>query len=207
MQGDICYLYGGANTSFVRTAERRSKQTPVMARRHMKSIFIASQLVNLRPIPLPPTCAHDPFPHPAAQKSLVETTDPVSVQSEDASLSGPKGQNARAFRSTPLRGDFSTLRFEDVALSWGARKGAAMALVGLGRGTEALAEVAVAMEFANQVCPTIISVIQNTIPPMPIPGARCSRLHISTYLRFTDVGGCHPRRERRLSWPYLAKCS
>lgn len=41
---------------------------------------------------------------------------------------------------------------EDLVLSWEARRGSSTALIGLGRGREALAEAEDAMELADQVC-------------------------------------------------------
>lgn len=57
------------------------------------------------------------------------------------------GMQQRAARE----GEQSTLTRADMVLSWEARRGSSTALVGLGRGGEALAEAAEAMDLADQV--------------------------------------------------------
>lgn len=80
-----------------------------------------------------------------------KAVEPVSTGSSKTSLSlGAKRGEATTREATPEAP--SPTGREEIALFWGARAGAATALVGLGRGREALSEVAAAMEYANQVC-------------------------------------------------------
>lgn len=48
--------------------------------------------------------------------------------------------------------DPKSMTYGDITISWGGKGGSAAALVGLGRGRDAILEAAAAMGLADQVC-------------------------------------------------------